>query len=101
MNTLDATSPHFLRCIIPNEIKTGGNVDPKSHPISCGLFNSTLAILEAHDFMHQLHCNGVQKVIHMYHKGYSSRLLFSEFIARILAATRVKVKGSDMKAASA
>jgi myosin heavy subunit len=95
MNTLDATSPHFLRCIIPNEIKTGGNVDPKSHPISCGLFNSTLAILDAHVSMHQLYCNGVQKVIHIYHKGYPSRLLFSEFMFR------VKVKDSDMKAASA
>ncbi len=24
MKTLDATYPHFVRCIIPNEIKTGG-----------------------------------------------------------------------------
>jgi len=24
MNTLKATHPHFVRCIIPNEIKTGG-----------------------------------------------------------------------------
>jgi len=24
MNTLDATHPHFVRCIIPNELKTGG-----------------------------------------------------------------------------
>jgi myosin heavy subunit len=24
MKTLDATSPHFVRCIIPYEIKTGG-----------------------------------------------------------------------------
>ena len=25
MNTLKQTAPHFVRCIIPNEIKTGGN----------------------------------------------------------------------------
>ena len=25
MATLKATHPHFVRCIIPNEIKTGGN----------------------------------------------------------------------------
>ena len=24
MNTLKQTSPHFVRCIIPNEVKTGG-----------------------------------------------------------------------------
>ena len=24
MKTLGATHPHFVRCIIPNEIKTGG-----------------------------------------------------------------------------
>ena len=40
MRTLDATSPHFVRCIIPNEIKTGG-------------------VLDAHLVMHQLNCNGV------------------------------------------
>ena len=28
MTTLKSTHPHFVRCIIPNEIKTGGeNVD--------------------------------------------------------------------------
>ena len=26
MTTLKSTSPHFVRCIIPNEIKTGGNL---------------------------------------------------------------------------
>ena len=40
IKTLDATSPHFVRCIIPNELKTGG-------------------ILDAHLVMHQLNCNGV------------------------------------------
>ena len=27
MKTLGATAPHFVRCIIPNEIKTGGIID--------------------------------------------------------------------------
>ena len=40
MKTLDATHPHFVRCIIPNELKTGG-------------------VLDAHLVLHQLHCNGV------------------------------------------
>lgn len=25
MNTLKSTHPHFVRCIIPNEVKTGGS----------------------------------------------------------------------------
>lgn len=40
MSTLGATHPHFVRCIIPNELKTGG-------------------VLDAHLVLHQLHCNGV------------------------------------------
>ncbi len=82
MNTLDATSPHFVRCIIPNEIKTGG-------------------ILDAHLVMHQLHCNGVLEGIRICRKGYPSRLIYSEFLQRygILAAQRVKAKGADLKGA--
>jgi myosin heavy subunit len=80
---LDATKPHFVRCIIPNEIKTGG-------------------ILDAHLVMHQLHCNGVLEGIRICRKGYPSRLLFKEFLARygIIAAEQVK-KISDPKKASA
>ena len=75
MNTLGATHPHFVRCIIPNEIKTGG-------------------VLDAHLVMHQLHCNGVLEGIRICRKGFPSRLLFSEFLQRygILAATASKDK---------
>jgi myosin heavy subunit len=81
MKTLDATSPHFVRCIIPNELKTGG-------------------ILDAHLVMHQLNCNGVLEGIRICRKGYPSRLLFAEFLARygILAASRVKA-AKDPKSA--
>ena len=29
MLTLKQTHPHFVRCIIPNEIKTGGKIEEK------------------------------------------------------------------------
>ncbi len=81
IKTLDATSPHFVRCIIPNEIKTGG-------------------VLDAHLVMHQLNCNGVLEGIRICRKGYPSRLLYAEFLNRygILAASRVKAT-KDPKAA--
>lgn len=83
MKTLDATKPHFVRCIIPNEIKTGG-------------------ILDAHLVMHQLHCNGVLEGIRICRKGFPSRLIYAEFLARygILAAAQVK-NISDPKTACA
>ncbi len=83
MKTLDATKPHFVRCIIPNEIKTGG-------------------VLDAHLVMHQLHCNGVLEGIRICRKGFPSRLIFVEFLNRysILAAEKVK-RISDPKLASA
>jgi myosin heavy subunit len=63
MKTLGATHPHFVRCIIPNEIKTGG-------------------IIDAHLVMHQLHCNGVLEGIRICRKGFPSRILYLEFIQR-------------------
>jgi myosin heavy subunit len=63
MKTLGATHPHFVRCIIPNEIKTGG-------------------IIDAHLVMHQLHCNGVLEGIRICRKGFPSRILYLEFVQR-------------------
>ena len=63
MKTLNATYPHFVRCIIPNEIKTGG-------------------IIDAHLVMHQLHCNGVLEGIRICRKGFPSRIVYLEFIQR-------------------
>merc|ERR1719223_2658020 len=84
MKTLDATHPHFVRCIIPNELKTGG-------------------MLDAHLVMHQLHCNGVLEGIRICRKGFPSRLLFAEFLARygILAADAVKSQSDPKKASLA
>ena len=63
MKTLGATSPHFVRCIIPNEIKTGG-------------------IIDAHLVMHQLHCNGVLEGIRICRKGYPSKVAFMDLVLR-------------------
>lgn len=70
MTTLRETHPHFVRCIIPNELKTGG-------------------ILDAHLVMHQLHCNGVLEGIRICRKGFPNRMIYAEFKQRysILAAS--------------
>jgi len=63
MKTLGATAPHFVRCIIPNEIKTGG-------------------IIDAHLVMHQLNCNGVLEGIRICRKGFPSKVDFMSFVLR-------------------
>ena len=84
MNTLKATHPHFVRCIIPNEIKTGG-------------------VLDAHLVLHQLHCNGVLEGIRICRKGFPSRLLYAEFVQRysILSPSECKKHAADPKKAAA
>ena len=84
MATLKATHPHFVRCIIPNEIKTGG-------------------VLDAHLVLHQLHCNGVLEGIRICRKGFPSRVLYAEFVQRysILAPAAVKANASDPKKGAA
>jgi myosin heavy subunit len=78
MKTLDATHPHFVRCIIPNEIKTGG-------------------VIDAHLVMHQLHCNGVLEGIRICRKGFPARILFLEFIQRYSILNPVACKGATDK----
>lgn len=72
MTNLRSTHPHFVRCIIPNEIKTGG-------------------ILDAHLVMHQLTCNGVLEGIRICRKGFPNRMMYPEFKQRysILAPNAV------------
>jgi len=63
MTTLYQTHPHFVRCIIPNELKTPGLVD-------------------AALVMHQLQCNGVLEGIRICRKGFPNRMIYSEFKQR-------------------
>lgn len=70
MTTLHQTQPHFIRCIIPNEVKTPGLID-------------------SHLVMHQLTCNGVLEGIRICRKGFPNRMVYPDFKHRykILAPT--------------
>ncbi|XP_037817604.1 myosin heavy chain, muscle isoform X13 [Lucilia sericata] len=63
MTTLRSTQPHFVRCIIPNEMKQPGVVD-------------------AHLVMHQLTCNGVLEGIRICRKGFPNRMVYADFKQR-------------------
>ena len=82
MKTLGATAPHFVRCIIPNEIKTGG-------------------IIDAHLVMHQLNCNGVLEGIRICRKGFPSKIAFMDFVLRYCIIDPNGSKGGTTDAAAA
>nr|CAB3264111.1 myosin-7 [Phallusia mammillata] len=72
MTNLRNTKPHFVRCIIPNEMKQPG-------------------IMDAHLVLAQLKCNGVLEGIRICRKGFPNRLPYPEFKQRyqVLAAKLV------------
>merc|ERR1712002_788764 len=63
MTNLHSTHPHFVRCIIPNEIKKSGHIDA---PL----------------VMHQLNCNGVLEGIRICMLGLPNKVPYSDFMAR-------------------
>jgi len=63
MASLHSTHPHFVRCIIPNEIKKSGHVDA---PL----------------VMHQLNCNGVLEGIRICMLGLPNKVPYADFLAR-------------------
>merc|ERR1712066_913508 len=63
MTNLKSTDPHFVRCIVPNEHKNPGVMDP-------------------HLTLHQLRCNGVLEGIRICRKGYPNRLPYADFKQR-------------------
>ena len=77
---LRSTDPHFVRCLIPNEIKKPGFTD-------CNLV------------LHQLRCNGVLEGIRICRKGFPSRIPYDEFKQRyrILDPNVAPEKGGDNK----
>ncbi|XP_076671818.1 myosin heavy chain isoform X16 [Andrena cerasifolii] len=83
MTTLKATQPHFVRCIIPNEMKQPG-------------------VIDSHLVMHQLTCNGVLEGIRICRKGFPNRMVYPDFKLRykILAPAAVDKVASDPKKAA-
>jgi len=63
METLQATNPHFVRCIIPNLEKKPGKLIP-------------------HLVLEQLRCNGVLEGIRISRKGFPNRVIYSDFVKR-------------------
>ncbi|XP_056406583.1 myosin-4-like [Hyla sarda] len=63
MTNLKTTHPHFVRCLIPNETKTPGEMDN-------------------HLVIHQLRCNGVLEGIRICRKGFPSRIHYGDFKQR-------------------
>ncbi|XP_052069633.1 myosin heavy chain, striated muscle-like isoform X2 [Mytilus californianus] len=80
MKNLYSTHPHFVRCIIPNELKQPGLID-------------------AHLVLNQLQCNGVLEGIRICRKGFPNRIIYSEFKQRysILAPNAIPQGFTDGK----
>merc|ERR1719367_1748133 len=72
MDTLHATEPSFIRCIVPNNHKKPLMVEP---PL----------------IMHQLTCNGVLEGIRICMRGFPNRMLYPDFKSRyqILGAAEI------------
>ncbi|XP_023175393.1 myosin heavy chain, muscle isoform X12 [Drosophila hydei] len=76
MSILRSTQPHFVRCIIPNEMKQPGVVD-------------------AHLVMHQLTCNGVLEGIRICRKGFPNRMVYPDFKMRYQILNPAGIVGVD------
>merc|ERR1711913_108703 len=81
MTTLHSCEPHFVRCLVPNNHKKPGEVEP---PL----------------IMHQLTCNGVLEGIRICMRGFPNRMLYPDFKARyaILAAAELNSSGDNKTA---
>merc|ERR1712045_541850 len=76
MTTLHSTEPHFIRCLVPNNHKQPGMVEP---PL----------------IMHQLTCNGVLEGIRICMRGFPNRIFYPDFKQRYYILGKQEIYGSD------
>jgi len=83
MDMLNATFPHFIRCLVPN-----GRKQP--------------LVVEAPLVLHQLRCNGVLEGIRIVRSGFPNRIVYAEFYQRykILAASAIPAGFVEAKEAT-
>merc|ERR1711890_122707 len=76
MTTLHNCEPHFVRCLVPNNHKKPGDVEP---PL----------------IMHQLTCNGVLEGIRICMRGFPNRMQYPEFKLRYACLGQEAIKSSS------
>merc|ERR1719450_709300 len=76
MTTLHNCAPHFVRCLVPNNHKKPGDVEP---PL----------------IMHQLTCNGVLEGIRICMRGFPNRMLYPDFKLRYSCPGQDAIKSSS------
>merc|ERR1719466_679068 len=76
MTTLHSCEPHFVRCLVPNNHKKPGDVEP---PL----------------IMHQLTCNGVLEGIRICMRGFPNRMLYPDFKMRYACLGQAEVSSSS------
>merc|ERR1712240_619229 len=76
MTTLYSCEPHFVRCLVPNNHKKPGDVEP---PL----------------IMHQLTCNGVLEGIRICMRGFPNRMQYPDFKLRYSCLGQDAIKSSE------
>merc|ERR550519_541601 len=76
MTTLYSCEPHFVRCLVPNNHKKPGEVEP---PL----------------IMHQLTCNGVLEGIRICMRGFPNRMMYPDFKMRYACLGQAEINSSS------
>merc|ERR1712002_591297 len=76
MNTLYNCEPHFVRCLVPNNHKKPGDVEP---PL----------------IMHQLTCNGVLEGIRICMRGFPNRMPYPDYKMRYACLGQAEIASSS------